>query len=94
MACENKGSQAGYVAIKAVENVNHKNVRDFVNKRISESQRVHTDALVALNIIGEKHEYEKHATSSGKVDQWLPCVHITDRQFKSIFTGYIPGCVR
>jgi len=48
VACESKESQAGYVAMKAVESVNHKNVRDFVNKRISEGQKVYTDALAAL----------------------------------------------
>jgi len=91
VACESKESEAGYVAMKAVKSVNHKTVKDFVNKRISEGQKVHTDALAALNIIGEKHEHEARVTPSGKVDQWLPWVHITIGNLKAFLLGTFHG---
>jgi len=39
--------------MKAVESINHKTVKSFVENNISKDQIVHSDALLVLNIINE-----------------------------------------
>jgi hypothetical protein len=76
IACENRQKKAGFIAMKAVNAVNFKNVNDFVKHHLLAGQHVRTDAFRGLNIIDKTQQHEPRVTPSNKVDEWLPWVHI------------------
>jgi len=48
--------------MKAVESINHKTVKNFVEKNISEDQIVYSDTLPTLNIINQTQQHEARVT--------------------------------
>jgi len=91
IACESRENRAGYIAMSAVESVNHSTVAGFVKNTIASNQIVHSDALSALNIIGETQYHEAKVTPADKVDGWLPWVHIAIGNLKTFLLGTFHG---
>lgn len=91
IACESKEKRAGYIAMKAVESVNHKTVEHFINQTIEKDQKVRSDALPALNVISKTQQYEARVTPPHKVDEWLPWIHIAIGNLKAFLLGTFHG---
>jgi transposase-like protein len=72
IAYESNGKTAGFIAMQAVDSVCHLSVDKFVRKHLKRGQKVHSDALSALNIIDQTQDYEARVTSSYLFDEWLP----------------------
>ncbi len=91
IACESKEDQSGYIAMKVVNSVNHETVRGFTKKSVVDSQKIHSDALPALNVIHETHDHEARVTPPNKVDKWLSWVHIAIGNLKTFLLGTFHG---
>jgi transposase-like protein len=91
VACENKHKKAGFIAMKAVKNVNFETVKEFVSHHLLANQHVRTDAYPALNIIDKTQQHEPRVTPSEKVDEWLPWVHIAIGHLKTFLLGTFHG---
>lgn len=72
IACESQDKKAGFIAMKAVDSVCHLSVDKFVKKHFKRGQKVHSDALSALNVIEQTQDNEARVTRSCLVDEWLP----------------------
>ena len=91
IACESKDKQAGYIAMKAVRNINQETVKNFIKKAILKGQNVRSDAFPALNIINETQQHEARVTPANKVDEWLPWVHVAIGNLKTFLLGTFHG---
>ena len=91
IACESKGKKAGYIAMEVVDGICHFSVDNFVKKQLKRGQKVHSDALLALNIIDQTQHYEARVTPSYLVDKWLPWVHIGIGNLKTFLLGTFHG---
>ncbi len=91
IACESREKRAGYIAMNAVDSVNHSTVASFVKNTIANDQIVHSDALSALNIISKTQHHEARVTPANKVDGWLPWVHIAIGNLKTFLLGTFHG---
>ena len=91
IACESKGRKAGFIAMEVVDSICHFNVNEFVKKHLKPGQKVHSDALPALNIIAQTQNYEARVTPSYLVDEWLPWVHIAIGHLKTFLLGTFHG---
>ena len=69
IACESKDKKAGFIAMAVVDSICHFSVDDFVKKHLKRGQKVHSDALPALNIIDQTQHYEARVTPSYLVDE-------------------------
>ena len=59
VAVEHKTKTAGFVAMKAVENVSGKEIKSFLERHLNHGQQVRTDALPAMNSKSEHQQYLK-----------------------------------
>jgi hypothetical protein len=91
IACESKDSKARFIAMAVVDSICHFSVNEFVKKHLKPGQKVHSDALPALNIIDQTQNYEARVTPSYLVDEWLPWVHIAIGNFKTFLLGTLHG---
>ncbi len=91
VAVENKGKTAGFVAMKAIETVSSKEIKDFLNSNLNHDQQVRTDALAAMNIVGENHKHEKKVTPSQEASSWMPWVHRVIGNMKTFLNGTFHG---
>jgi transposase-like protein len=91
IACESKGRKAGFIAMEVVDSICHFNVNECVKKHLKPGQKVHSDALPALNIIAQTQNYEARVTPSYLVDEWLPWVHIAIGNLKTFLLGTFHG---
>ena len=91
VAVETRGKGAGFVAMKAVETVSKNTVREFLSRNLKEGQTVKTDALPALNAVGETQQHEKQVTPPEKASEWLPLVHIMIGNMKKFVNGTFHG---
>jgi len=91
IACESGEKKAGFIALEAVSSVCHLSVDEFVKKHLKRGQKVHSDALPALNIIDQTQYYEARVTPSHLVDEWLPWVHIAIGNLKTFLLGTFHG---
>ena len=91
VAVENRKKGAGFVAMKAVETVSKKTVRNFLAFHLKVGQNVRTDALPALNSVAENHVHEKKVTPPEKASEWLPLVHIMIGNMKQFINGTFHG---
>jgi len=91
IACESKNKKAGFIAMEAVDSVCHLSVDKFVKKHLKRGQKVHSDALSALNIIEQTQDHEARVTPSYLVDEWLPWVHIAIGNLKTFLLGTFHG---
>jgi hypothetical protein len=55
----------------------------FVKEHLMGGQKVHSDALPALNVIDRTQYHEARVTLSDLVDEWLPWVHIAIGNLKT-----------
>jgi hypothetical protein len=62
IACESGEKKAGFITIEAVSSVCHLSVDEFVKKHLKRGQKVHSDALPALNVIDQTQYYEARVT--------------------------------
>lgn len=91
IAVESRDKGAGFVAMKAVESVSKDSVRDFLTFHLNPGQDVRSDALPALNSVGEKHNHLKKITPPHKAAEWLPLVHIVIGNMKKFINGTFHG---
>jgi hypothetical protein len=80
-----------FPALLAVNSVCHLSVDAFVKKHLKRGQKVHSDALPALNIIDQTQHYEARVTPSHLVDEWLPWIHIAIGNLKAFLLGTFHG---
>lgn len=62
VAVETRSKGAGFVAMKAVDTVSKKTVREFLKFHLKAGQNARTDAFPALNEVAENHCHEKKVT--------------------------------
>lgn len=91
VACEHNDGKPGFVAMKAVTNVNKENVKKFAKESIESGQILNTDAFCALKVLSEEHHHVAKVTPPELVDEWLPWVHIVISNFKSYLLGTYHG---
>jgi len=91
IAVETRDKGAGFVAMTAVDSVSKETVRDFLAFHLKPGQDVRSDALPALNSVGEKHNHLKKVTPPHKVVEWLPLVHIVIGNMKKFLNGTFHG---
>lgn len=91
VAVENRKDHAGFVAAEAVDAVSQDSVREFCRRHLKSGQEVRTDALSALNSIGEEHTHEKKLTPPEEAGHWLPLVHIVIGNLKTFLNGTFHG---
>lgn len=58
IACESKEKKAGFIAMEVVDSICHFSVNEFVEKHLKRGQKVHSNALPALNIIEQTQNDE------------------------------------
>lgn len=91
VACESHGKRAGFIAMRMVDSVCHLSVDAFVKEHLMGGQKVHSDALPALNVIDRTQYHEARVTPSDLVDEWLPWVHIAIGNLKTFLLGTFHG---
>ncbi len=91
VACEAHDGHAGYLAMQAVAAVTGKTVSDFARHRLSPDCRVRTDALHALNGLGEDFAHSARKTPPEQASTWLPWVHIAIANLKRFLLGTFHG---
>ncbi len=91
VAVETRTKGAGFVAMQAVDTVSNKTVRDFLHRHLKAEQTVKTDALPALNVVGETQQHEKKVTPPESASTWLPLVHIMIGNMKKFINGTFHG---
>lgn len=94
VACENRDEHAGFLAMEAVGTLTHHTVEAFVQRRLQHGQRVRSDALPALGVIGETQHYTAKVTPPSLASHWLPWVHIAIGNFKKFLNGTYHGVTR
>lgn len=94
IACENRDKKAGFIAMKAVDNVNFNTVESFVQHHLLAGQNVRTDAFAGLTIIDKTQQHEPRVTPSHLVDEWLPWVHIAIGNLKAFLLGTFHGVTK
>ena len=87
VACEHNNGKPGFVALQAVESINHKTVRQFAKINLALEQTVHTDALNALNCLAYSQHHVAKVTPPDMASEWLPWVHIVISNFKTFIMG-------
>lgn len=91
VAVESRGKTAGFVAMKAVESVSGEEIKKFLRHSLLGGQEVRTDALSAMNAVGEGHQHEKRVTPPEEAATWLPLVHIVIGNMKTFINGTFHG---
>lgn len=91
VACEAHDGRAGYLAMQAVAGVTGKTVSDFARHRLSPDSRIRTDALHALNTLGEEFVHQARKTPPEQASAWLPWVHIAIANLKRFLLGTFHG---
>ena len=57
VAVENRGERAGFGAMKVVETVSGKEVKQFLKWHLQSGKQVRTDAFPAMNIVKKSHQH-------------------------------------
>ncbi len=91
VAVETREKGAGFTAMHAVDSVSKVTVRQFLAKHLKSSQTVKTDALPALNAVGETQNHKKKVTPPEEANVWLPLVHIMIDNMKTFINGTFHG---
>ncbi len=91
IAVETRKKGAGFVAMKAVDTVSKKTVRQFLSRHLNPGQTIRTDAFPALNAANETQQHEKKITPPEKAFEWLPLVHIMIGNMKKFINGTFHG---
>ena len=91
VAVETRGKKVGFMAMKAVETVSKKTVREFLRYRLKSGQTVRTDAFPALNSVNETQVHQKKVTPAEEVSNWLPRVHMMIGNMKKFLNGTFHG---
>lgn len=91
VACEHNDGKPGFVALMAVDSINHETVRQFANAHLDFEQTVHTDALHALNTLADTQHHVAKVTPPEQACEWLPWVHVVISNFKTFVLGTYHG---
>jgi transposase-like protein len=91
VACEHNDGKPGFVALQALTSINHETVRQFADRHLDLGQRVHTDALPALNSLTESQHQVAKVTPPAQACEWLPWVHVVISNFKTFILGTYHG---
>jgi len=91
MAVERKGGGSGFVAMKAVDTISKKTVKEFLRQHVQKGRNIRTDAFPALNVIKEDHIHEKRKTPPFEAGNWLPKIHVVIGNLKKFLNGTYHG---
>ena len=91
VACESQGNRAGYIAIEAVDRINHETIEQFSKRKLMPEQMVYTDAFRGLTSLANTQVHLSRPTPAEKVDEWLPWVHIVISNLKRFLLGTYHG---
>jgi transposase-like protein len=91
VAVEKRKKKAGFMAAQVVDTVDKQTIREFIRYRFKQGQTVKTDALPALNAIGETQTHNKKVTPPDQAADWLPMVHIMIGNLKKFLNGTFHG---
>jgi transposase-like protein len=91
VACEHNEGKPGFVALQAVNSINHETVKHFAKFHLVPDQTVHTDALNALNSLAQSQHHVAKVTPPELAAHWLPWVHIVISNFKTFVLGTYHG---
>jgi transposase-like protein len=91
VACEDEGLRAGYLAMEVAATVTGATVSDFAKRRLVPEIAVCTDALPALNTLGEHYAHVPRVTPPEQASTWLPWVHIAIANLKRFLLGTFHG---
>ena len=91
VAIENRGQRAGFIAMQQVCAVTCATVAQFVQRHLSPSQLVRSDALASLVEIGKTQHHAARVTPPDKAGEWLPWVHIAIGNLKAFLLGTYHG---
>lgn len=91
VAVEHKKDKSGFIAMKAVDTISKKTVKEFLQHHIQKGQHIRTDAFPALNVIREDHVHEKRKTPPHEAASWLPKVHVVIGNLKKFLNGTYHG---
>jgi transposase-like protein len=91
VACEHNEGKPGFVALQAVNSINHETVKHFAKFHLAPDQTVHTDALNALNSLAQSQHHVAKVTPPELASHWLPWVHIVISNFKTFVLGTYHG---
>ena len=91
VAVETREKGSGFTAMHAVDSVSKATVRQFLAKHLKAGQTVKTDALPALNAVGETQNHRKKVTPPEEAAVWLPLVHIMIGNMKTFINGTFHG---
>ncbi len=91
VACETHGPRPGFVAIEALEQLNHRRVDAFSRRRLKADQIVRTDALAALNSLEATQYHLPRVTPASEASQWLPWVHVVISNLRRFLLGTYHG---
>ena len=91
VAVENRGDRAGFGAMRVVETVSGKEIKQFLKYHLQSGKQVRTDAFPAMNIVQKSHYHQKKVTPPEKISSWLPKVHIVIGNIKTFINGIFHG---
>lgn len=91
VACESQGDRAGFIAIEAVDHINHETIDRFSKHKLMPGQCVYTDAYPGLTSLKITQEHLSRVTPAEKVEEWLPWVHIVISNLKRFILGTFHG---
>ena len=91
VACEVPDGSPRFAAMEVVGTLNQDKVRDFAQRRLTQGQEIHTDALYILGVLSESHHHVARKTPPSLVDKWLPWVHVLISNLKRFILGTYHG---
>jgi transposase-like protein len=91
IGCENRDKKAGFIAMEAVPSVNGETVKHFAARKLAPNSSVRTDALAALNTLGESQQHQPRVTPPDRANSWLPWVHVVTGNLKRFLLGTFHG---
>ena len=91
VACEDRGEQAGFLAMEVTESVSAQHVKQFAARHLKAGQTVFTDALPTLNALTEEQLHCPRVTPPEQGNCWLLWVHVAIAKLKRYLLGTYHG---
>lgn len=92
VAVENRGKYAGFGAMKVVETVSGKEIKQFLKYHLQPGKQVRTDAFPAMNVVKESHQHEKKGDATGKSIFLAAQGPRRHREYENVYKRYVSWC--